>query len=201
MGGMNPSTAALVSMAKPVTVSLSLSGDIEMEVEHNERVFAGLGLIGRFQEHWPSLGDLHKWISEHWEPIVAECVQIYPHARGFFVVVFQNEVDRNKILGRCQWFWEDSHSLLLKPWHLAFNPNSETFDSTPIWIRLPNLPLQFWFDSCFEAIGNSLGKFLMSDEVSLNLMHTTFARLLVEMDSSKDLPSEISISTSKGSWL
>ncbi|GLJ49037.1 hypothetical protein SUGI_1034510 [Cryptomeria japonica] len=41
----------------------------------------------------------------------------------------------------------------------------------------------------------------MTDEVSLNLMNTTFMRLLVEMDSSKDLPSEIFISTSKGSRL
>ncbi|GLJ11886.1 hypothetical protein SUGI_0179280 [Cryptomeria japonica] len=66
---------------------------------------------------------------------------------------------------------------------------------------LPNLPLQYWFDSCFEAIGNSLGKFFMTDEGSLNLMHTTFARLFIEVDSSKDLPSKIYVLTLKGSWL
>lgn len=60
--------------------------------------------------------------------------------------------------------------------------------------------MQFWFDSYFEVVGNSLGKFLMTDEGSLNLLHTTFAWILVEMDMSKDLPSEIPISTSKGSW-
>lgn len=90
---------------------------------------------------------------------------------------------------------------MLKPWHPTFNLESESFDRSPMWIKIPNLPLQYWFDSCFEAIGNSLCKFLLTDDGSLNLLHTNFAGVLVEMDTSMDLPSEISISTSKGSWL
>ncbi|GLJ54101.1 hypothetical protein SUGI_1158490 [Cryptomeria japonica] len=90
---------------------------------------------------------------------------------------------------------------MLKPWHLTFNPESESFDRTPLWIKLPNLPMQYWFDSCFEVVGNSLGMFLMADEDSLNLLHTTFARLLVVVDVTMGLPSEISITSSKGSWL
>ncbi|GLJ24654.1 hypothetical protein SUGI_0471370 [Cryptomeria japonica] len=133
--------------------------------------------------------------------IVESCVQIYPYARGFYVVVFQNVEGRNKVLGGSHWCWEDSHPLMLKPWHPAFNLESESFDRTPVWIRLPNLPMQFWFDSYFEAIGNSLDKFLMTDDDSLNLLHTTFAHLVVEIDVSRDLPSEISISSSKSSWL
>lgn len=41
----------------------------------------------------------------------------------------------------------------------------------------------------------------MADDDSLNLLHTTFARLLVVVDVSMGLPSEISITSSKGSWL
>ncbi|GLJ55234.1 hypothetical protein SUGI_1185110 [Cryptomeria japonica] len=52
-----------------------------------------------------------------------------------------------------------------------------------------------------EAVGNSLATFLMVDEDSLNLLHTTFARLLVVVDVTMGLPSEISITSSKGSWL
>ncbi|GLJ25325.1 hypothetical protein SUGI_0484790 [Cryptomeria japonica] len=91
--------------------------------------------------------------------------------------------------------------LMLRPWHLAFNPESKSFDQTPLWIRLPNLPMQYWFDSCFEAVGNFLGTFLMADEDSLNLLHTNFARLLVVVDVTMGLPSKISITSSKGSWL
>ncbi|GLJ12062.1 hypothetical protein SUGI_0183130 [Cryptomeria japonica] len=138
---LKPFVPALVAADKPVTVSLT--GEIE-EIQHNERFFAHLGLSGRFRGLWPSLGDLKKWISVHWEPIVEDCVQIYPHAQGFFVVVFQNETDRNKVLRCCQWCWEDKHPLMLKPWHPTFNLDLETFDCTPLGIRLPNLPMQFW---------------------------------------------------------
>ncbi|GLJ24884.1 hypothetical protein SUGI_0475970 [Cryptomeria japonica] len=153
-------------MAKPIIVNKT--EEVEKEVDHNERVFSRLGLIGCFRGLWPSLGDLHKWISAHWEPILDGCVQIYPHSQGFFVVVFENEKDRDKLLCDCQWCWEDSRSLMLKPWHPAFNPLSKSFNQIPIRSRLPNLSIQFWFDSCFEAIGNSLGNFLITDESSLN---------------------------------
>ncbi|GLJ04798.1 hypothetical protein SUGI_0003690 [Cryptomeria japonica] len=138
---------------------------------------------------------------EHNEDVFSELGLIYPHARGFFVVVFQSVADKNKVLGGGHWSWEDKHMLMLKLWHPAFNLESESFDRTPLWIRLPNLPMQYWFDACFEVVGNSLGTFLMADEDSLNLLHTTSAHLLVVVDVAKGLPSEISITSSKGSWL
>ncbi|GLJ23165.1 hypothetical protein SUGI_0437410 [Cryptomeria japonica] len=197
----NPTLVAMALVPTAKSTSVFLSEEVEKEVEHNEVVFSELGLIGRFIGRWPSLGDLHKWISVNWEPLVEDYVQIYPHARGFFVVVFQSVADRNKVLGSGHWSWEDKHVLMLKPWHQTFNPESESFDRTPPWIRLPNLPMQYWFDAGFEAIENSLGTFLMVDEDSLNLLHTTFTRLLVVVDVTMGLLSEISITSSKGSWL
>ncbi|GLJ32358.1 hypothetical protein SUGI_0651190 [Cryptomeria japonica] len=138
---LGPSTLNLAPVSKLFIVSLTK--EIEKEVDHNERILSDLGLIGCFKGLWPSLGDLYKWISTHWESIMDDCMQIYPHARGFFVVVFQNEEDRNKVLGCNQWCQEDSNPLMLKPWHPTFNPVSESFDHTPIWIWLPNLPMQF----------------------------------------------------------
>ncbi|GLJ55949.1 hypothetical protein SUGI_1201090 [Cryptomeria japonica] len=102
---------------------------------------------------------------------------------------------------RRQWCWEGKHVLMLKPWHPTFNPDSESLDQMPLWIRLLNLPMQYWLDSYFEAVENFLGTFLMADEDSLNMLHTTFYRLLVVVDVTMGLPSEISITSSKGSWL
>ncbi|GLJ37479.1 hypothetical protein SUGI_0761470 [Cryptomeria japonica] len=187
MGKTTLVAMALIPTAKSTTVFLS--EEVGKEVEHNEEVFSKLGLIGHFNGRWLSLGDLHKWISINWEPLVEDYVQIYPHAHGFFIVVFQSVADKNKVLGDGHWSWEDKHVLMLKPWHLTFNPESESFDQNPLWIRLPNILMQYWFDSYFEAIGNSLGMFLMADEDSLNLLHTIFAHLLVVVDVAKGLPS------------
>ncbi|GLJ42524.1 hypothetical protein SUGI_0881580 [Cryptomeria japonica] len=101
MGNPTLTAMTLVPMAK--SASFILSEEVEKEVKHNEVVFSELGLIGRFLGRWPSLGEMHKWISVNWEPLVEDYVQIYPHAHGFFVVVFQSVADKNKVLGSGQW--------------------------------------------------------------------------------------------------
>lgn len=122
-------------------------------------------------------------------------------AKGFFIVVFEKKQDRNKIMSDYHWDCDDKHTLMLKPWHPTFNLAIEVFERVPIWVRLPNLPLQFWFESCLEVVGNSLGSFLMVDEGSSNLLHSTDAHILVEMEISK-VPSEvIQHKTSKGCWV
>ncbi|GLJ09397.1 hypothetical protein SUGI_0108570 [Cryptomeria japonica] len=98
-GTGNPTLVATTLVPTTTSISIFLSEEVEKEVKQNEVVFSELGLIGRFRGKWTSLGDLHKWISVNWEPLVEEYVQIYPHAHGFFVVVFQSVADRNKILG------------------------------------------------------------------------------------------------------
>lgn len=121
-----------------------------------------------------------------------------PNFERFFIVVFKSMKDRNKIL--CDYFcnWEEKFGLSLKPWHPNFNPVTEKFEKVPLWVRLPNFPLHLRFNSYLEAIGNSLGNFLMIDDDSSNLMHSTYAQILVEMEVTKTLLEEILINTSKG---
>jgi len=46
-----------------------------------------LDLVCRFNGFWPRLTDLHKLISKSWKPLLTDESNIYPMARGFFVVV------------------------------------------------------------------------------------------------------------------
>ena len=136
---------------------------------HNVLVFFEFELIGRFCALWPSLSELHKW---------------------FFIIVFENIQDKRMVLCNLFWCWEDQNVLMLKPWHPNFRPDSEGFDKVPIWVRLPYFPLHLWFNSCLEAIGNTLGEFLMVDEGSSNFLPSTYARVLVEMNISSRLPTK-----------
>jgi len=86
-------------------------------------------------------------------------------------------------------FGPGSTLLLLKVWHSTFNPSTESFTTMPIWIRLPNLALQFWFD----AIGNLLGSFLTIDVDTSKFAHTTFTHILVQLDTSKNLLADITL--------
>lgn len=111
---------------------MELDEELEQEVLFNERFFSGLGLIGRLKGFWPSLIDLHQWISHQWEGLLEGVVQIYPMARGFFIMVFEKAQDRKKILCDYHWEWEEKFPLMLKPWHLAFNPATEVFEKVRI---------------------------------------------------------------------
>lgn len=61
----------------------------------------------------------------------------------------------------------------------------------PLWVRLHSLPLHFWHHKVLIAIGNTLGKFLKTDENRLTKGIFTFARICVEIDLSQGLPKSI----------
>ena len=65
--------------------------------------------------------------------------------------------------------------------------------ATPIWVRLPNLPLHFWTPHFLSTIGNSLGRFIKinGDRISKGLV--TFARICMEMDLNAGLSNRILI--------
>jgi hypothetical protein len=52
-----------------------------------------------------------------------------------------------------------SRGMFLSPWSLDFNPEDEIL-AAPVWVRLPFLPLIFWEENYFRAIGNKLGRYI-----------------------------------------
>lgn len=97
--------------------------------------------IFRFRGFWLSLSNLHAWISKHWEPILDSEVHIFPVAKGFFMVKFNSVKDRKTILCNYSFSWEDRFPLMAKPWHMDFDPLTESFNKVPIWVWISNLPM------------------------------------------------------------
>lgn len=178
-----------------------MNKEFEQEIENNVRVFTEHNAMCRFKGIWPSLSELHKWISQHWNPLISGTVHVYSMAKGFFVSKSENAEDRRKILCERFFYEKDNMPLLAKPWHFDFDPLSEKFNKIPVWVRLRNLPLHLWADSFFDEIGDAIGSFIMVDNDSNGLYHTTFARILVELDVSMGLPAEIAINSSCGNWV
>ena len=146
------------------------------------------------------LSKLHAWISKFWEPIVSNIVQIFPVAKGFFIVNFASTNDRNAIL-RHGFSWEERFPLMAKPWYKDFDMTSESFNKIPLWVRLPNLPLHFWLDSILEVVGEVLRDLLLVDLASSNVYRTTYVHILVEIDVSKGLLEMIKLACPNGSWI
>ena len=65
--------------------------------------------------------------------------------------------------------------------------------ATPIWVRLPNIPLHFWMLHFLSTIGNSLGHFIRIDGDSISRGLVTFSHIFLEMDISVGLLKKILI--------
>lgn len=61
-------------------------------------------------------------------------------------------------------------------------------------------PNDLWLDSVYEAIGAAIGDFLYVDPDTSDILHSTYARFLVEIDISKGLPESVCLDSSRGSW-
>lgn len=188
--------ASPVSVSKPARVSLDPE-TVDLIISTAEE-FSAQAAIFHFRGYWPSLPDLHAWISKQWEPLLDDNVHIFPVAKGFFVVKFDSIEDRRFFLCNKKISWDGRFPLLAKPWHSDFDPLSESFNKIHVWVRLPNLPLHLWQDSVLEAVGNALGDFRCVDIATTDIFHSTVARVLVEVDTSKGLPKMIRLDPPPG---
>ena len=75
-----------------------------------------------------------------------------------------------------------------------FNPRSERYDTFPIWVKLTNLPFEFWSLDFFKLVGNSLGSFLEDDLSFLQTGVCCLGKILVLLDISKGLVVDLMIS-------
>lgn len=69
----------------------------------------------------------------------------------------------------------------------------ETITHVPIWVQLPNLPLEMWGPSSLSKITSKIGEPLHSDEMTAKKLKLEYARVLVKVEIGKDLPKEINI--------
>jgi len=123
---------------------------------------------------------------------------IHPCAKGFFIVEFDIEEDRDLILNLGPWFWGNS-ILCMKPW-TPFNLATDILSSTLVWARLPNLPLHFLGFPSFESIGLTLGMFHFACHETKRHITSTFARICLKIDFSKWFPTKVIFTSKNNSW-
>lgn len=79
----------------------------------------------------------------------------------------------------------------MKPCFCSFEATREAFSL--VWVRLENIPSEFFHPKVLVKIGNALGSFMGIDEVTHNLAKTNFARFCVLLNLCKPLRSFLKI--------
>lgn len=164
-------------------------------LDRQHQIFAENAIICRFNGLWPRTADLYQWVHANW---TSHC-RVLLCSKGFFITVFADTEDYQRALTKGPWFWNTA-GLFLTPWFPEFDPATAVITKLPIWVRLPNLPAHLWNFVVFEAIGNSLGRYLSTDaDRGLKGMYT-FARICAEIDLSKGLPEQINLKIGDFHW-
>ncbi|GLJ25871.1 hypothetical protein SUGI_0495830 [Cryptomeria japonica] len=101
---------------------------------------------------------IRDWVEGNWGSRVV--IKFIP--KVFSVVLFEEKSIRDSILNHQNWF-VNKHSLYLQPWTPNFNPIPLVHYSDPVWIKLYNLPIEYWGDGFLEKVGRKLGTLLEVD--------------------------------------
>ncbi|XP_020700723.1 uncharacterized protein LOC110112751 [Dendrobium catenatum] len=98
-----------------------------------------------------------------------------------FICIFTSVEARNEVLRGVPWFI-GGNLVGLDRWTPNFSPTSMEGLSSPVWIRLPNLPLQYWDECNIARIATKIGTPLWIDALTANWGIREYARVCVRMN-------------------
>ena len=92
-------------------------------------------------------------------------------------------------------------NLFLRPWKEQFDQDKEDMIMTPMWIWLYSLPREYWDLETLRDIGNTLGEFIKVVGKTKAQRYTSFARICVYLDLSKEPPEAINLNWKDEEWI
>lgn len=111
---------------------------------------------------------------------------------GFYIIRFESKSDYLRVYSGGPWIIQD-HYLTVRKWHSNFKADMASAIKTAVWICLPLLPMEYSDEASIDQIAEKLGKPLKVDGKTLKGVRGSYARICVEMDLSKPLPSSVAV--------
>lgn len=143
----------------------------------------------------PSIGAITRYIEQVWNHVAKP--KIFLHDKGYFVVKFVSVDDKNEVMYAGPHMF-NSRPIIVKVWTSNFDFQAEILRVIPLWVRLYNLPLNYWGKESLSMIGSMIDTPLFTDECTTQQQRITYARLLIEVDVTKPLPRVVTIEDSNG---
>ncbi|KAI0507245.1 hypothetical protein KFK09_013367 [Dendrobium nobile] len=106
---------------------------------------------------------------------------------GWYLCSFKTLEAMEGVLSGGPWF-VNNHIVGMERWSMEFSPSSMKGLTSPIWIRMPQLPLHCWDEKNVAMIASMVGDPLMLDGNMFQWGRREFARVCVRMELDKPLP-------------
>ncbi|XP_058782915.1 uncharacterized protein LOC131657547 [Vicia villosa] len=122
---------------------------------------------------------------------------LFYHEEGYFILRFHSHDDMDAVLMRGPYTLRNI-SLMLREWKPDFNLKRDMLRTVPLCVKLPKLPLHLWGEKSLSKIGSAIGVPLVTDECTTNKLRVSYARILVEVDTTREMIKEIAIKDCEG---
>jgi hypothetical protein len=119
-------------------------------------------------------------------------VEVFLLENGLYLFRFADEKMRDEVMEAKVWHIANK-PLILRKWTPGMQLLKLSLSSIPIWIKLHNLPIEFWNATCLSYVASGVGKPLCADSVTEEQQRLGFARVLVEVDMESNFPKEIEV--------
>lgn len=97
-------------------------------------------LIGKFLGPRPNIEEVCTWVQNKWA--LKGQVEVVEMAKGFFSFAFSYDEDLRVVFAKGSWSF-GCLTLVLRPWEPRMDLSKCLFHSSPIWVKLSNLPLEY----------------------------------------------------------
>lgn len=104
--------------------------------------------------------------------------EIFPIKDDHFILRFKSERECSSVRHGGSWFVA-GQLLAVENWVPDFVPSRKAIQWTVVWLRLPELPLEYWVPSVILAIVAKAGRPLAVDEFTDRLRKTGYAQVEV----------------------
>ncbi|KAI3931890.1 hypothetical protein MKW98_012300 [Papaver atlanticum] len=136
----------------------------------------------------------YKYISsktrELWNP--SGKIDILDLGNDFFLFKLELPEDFKHALLEGPWF-VNGHHLAMMRWSVNFRPSVSSINRTVVWVRLPELPLEYYDEKVLSDVASKLGKLIKIDKTTELVLRGRFAHFCIEIDTNVALKSMVQI--------
>ncbi|XP_034703548.1 uncharacterized protein LOC117927926 [Vitis riparia] len=103
-------------------------------------------------------------------------VDIIDLGYGFFLLKFSLPTDYIKVFKGVPWLIH-GYYISLRPWVPNFKPSEATITHAKVWVRLPELPIEYYDKEVLFQIGAAIGRTIKIDPITEKQARGRFARI------------------------
>ena len=108
-------------------------------------------------------------------------VEVFLLENGLYWFRFADVKTRDEVIKAKLWHIINK-PLILRKWTLGMQLLKISLSTVPIWIKIHNVPIEFWNYTCLSYVASGIGKPLCVDFVTKEQLRLGFARVLVEVN-------------------